>query len=172
MRRLVAVAAIMALFVLQLALADWQLNQSAPNLLLAYLCVALLFRPLQEVLAYALLAGVLMDLFSGLPDGVLTASLAAGLSSSYYFSQIFSTEKLSNFLLVFYVLLATAFFSAIMIVLTYALSWVGVGAPVPILPYKLVTDAILNLIAAFPVYLFVLQQEKIERKFSAKHEPV
>jgi rod shape-determining protein MreD len=175
MKPLVYFSSILVLFILQLALADLNILNGTPNLVLVYLCICLLALRLSNVLYMGVLAGVLLDFFSAQPDGIMLSALLMGLVAARYLGQMFFTEKLNNFLVLVYLMVATiAFFLAIMLadqtmVFLEARTLMDWNY---MLTYKLGSDAMLNLLALYPVYLYYNLQMKIQNKFKILNESV
>jgi hypothetical protein len=175
MKNLIIISCVILLFLVQLALADLKFFYSPPNILLVYLSVLLLFLSFQEMLLPVITCGVLLDFFSGTPDGVMLASLLAGVSLAYYLGEMIFTERTNNFLNIFYVLTATIGFTltaAILNNLARVLSYDQGVAWNNLLTFNLGAAVIFNLLFLYPVYLFYLKQIDLQRLLIPKHESI
>jgi rod shape-determining protein MreD len=171
MKWLVSGAAVLILFILQLAFADLQVLGGAPNLVLLYLCYILLFGKLGDALYLALFAGLLMDIFSAYPDGVMVGAVVVALAASQYLGQVFFTERWNQFLILVYASFSTTIFFLAVTLAAQALSFFHSGQLLDwneLLLYKLGSDMILNLLFLYPVYKYYSLQLKIQNRFRIK----
>jgi hypothetical protein len=169
------IIAIVLLFIIQLAFADLDLSLGVPNLVLCYLAVLLLYRKLSEVLQLGVIAGLLLDYFSGYPDGVMLAGIIGALAAAYYLGNSVSSGRLSNFLVLFYFLFVSIFFALIVSVGIELLAIFDISGGVNwnnLLTFKLGSDVIFNLIFLYPMLWFYETQIRIQKVFSKKHEPI
>lgn len=175
MKIVLSVVSICLLLIVQLAFQNANLFVLAPNFILVYLCVWLLLNDLEETLWLGLFAGVLLDVFSGLPDGILAFSVPLSLSAARYIGLATFNERFSAFLLPFYAFCATiAFFVATLLVLggLVLLGWVQSPAWQHFLTAQLLIAIVLNLIALIPSYGLYIVQEKIQKRYWPKHESI
>ncbi|HYC79899.1 MAG TPA: hypothetical protein VEC17_02640 [Candidatus Binatia bacterium] len=169
MKWLVPIIIITLLFVLQLAISDMNLWLGVPNLLLCYVSVMLLYRGLNEVLLISIFAGILLDYFSGLPDGVMVLSMLAATAAAYYLGNMVSAQKLSNFLILFYILFSTMGFFLFVLIATEVLAVFGLVSRMDwdgLLTRKLGADVIFNLIFLYPIFWLYETQIIVLRKFN------
>jgi rod shape-determining protein MreD len=167
MRILLSVVAIVLLFILQLALGN-SFGQ-APDLVLVYLAVILLFLRLHQVLGLGIFVGVLLDYFSGLPDGLMIVSVIGGIGLAFYLAQLFSQNKISDFIVVLNTLFITLGFVGVLFLGNRVLAYLRVNE---FLNWKdfwgreLGFHVILNLIFLYPVYWYYELQLKIQHRFA------
>jgi hypothetical protein len=175
MRIVLSVISILLLLIIQLAFRNASLFILAPNFLIAFLCILLLWRDLEEVLRLSLLSGALLDTVSGLPDGVFAISLPLAIAAAWYMGQAFFSERFNVFLLPFYGVSATVIFfvAALLVLGGFALlGWVQVPAWLYFAVGPLLAAILLNLLAIIPAYGLYLIQEKIQKRFWPKHESI
>lgn len=174
MKWLIWTGALVFIFILQLSFSELNFP-STPNLVLVYLCVLLLFLNIKNVLWIGAIGGVLLDFFSGLPDGVILVALLGSVTGSYYIGQSVFTEKLSNLILLFYTAIASILFLLIAAFAQYLLTLGGIGH-LPDISYlltrKLGADVIFNLLFLFPVYYYYELQSKLESRYKIPNEPI
>jgi hypothetical protein len=165
---------LLLLFVFQLAIANLNIFPSTPNLVLIYLAVLLFYIPIKDVIWLSIGVGVLLDFFSGLPDGIMVVSVVGSMLAAYYLSQMVFTEQLSTFLILFYTILSTIVFFLAVLLSNYILTAFDLGRSVNfsnLFSLKLGADVIFNLIALYPIYWIYQVQTDIQHRFY-KHEPI
>jgi rod shape-determining protein MreD len=175
MRIVITLLTLIVLIVLQLAFQDAWPFADALNPILVFLCVLLVYRPQEEILWLGLLAGALLDVFSGLPDGVMAVSIPAGLAGARYVGQAFFMERFSALLLPFYVAGATiaSFAAALLVLGVFALlGWVQAPDWARLAWDQLPAALLLNLIFLAPVYWIYSLTERMHKRFWPKHESV
>lgn len=175
MRIVLSAISILLLLIIQLAFQNANLFVLAPNFILAFLCILLLWRDLQEVLWLALFGGILLDVVSGLPDGVFALSVPLALAVARYMGQAFFSERFNVFLLPFYAASATALFFVITLLVlgVFALlGWVHAPTWLYFTTTPVLAALALNLTALLPAYGVYLVQEKIQKRFWPKHESI
>ncbi len=175
MRRTISIIILLLLGIIQLSLTMPQILPVIPNLMLIYICVSLLFVPPAEAFIQAVIAGIVLDFFSGLPDGVLLLGLAFAIGSAYYFGQMMFTEKYSQYVVVFYVLASTLFFAAFATAFSHALAWFGLTHSIQVNSALLQETGLgvtFDLIFLYPVYLVYRFQSKIGKRFKLKNESI
>lgn len=175
MRNLISAAIIILLFLVQLAFNDLHFWPSTPNLVLAYLSLFLLFSGLTTAFGFGLFVGILLDYFSGLPDGFLTASLLISIFGAHYVGQAFFRENTSSFLPVLYLCVAMIIFTGITAIEMWLLSIHSSAAPVSfaqIFGSKLPADIISSLVMFYPIILLFNFQTRLQDKYAPKHESI
>lgn len=173
MKNLPWILGIIILFAFQLAIS--QSFSFAPNLVLIFLCIMLRYFSIKRVLAASILAGVLLDYYSGSPDGIMIASVIAAVSVSYFLSQSFFHEHLHEFMLGFYVI-----FSSIFFVLTYLLlnqvlvffNWSTIASWSQLWGWEMLIRVILNLIFIYPVLWFYEFVIFAQNRLLNKHDTI
>ncbi len=175
MRWLIPAIFLFLLLILQLAFSGLGVFPSVPNLILVYLCVLLAQYSLPRVLALALGAGVFLDFFSGLPDGIIVSSLAVAIIISYYVSQMIFAERQNGLLVAFYPIFATIVFFLAVLFFDYSLNFFSLGRDLNIsqlFTFKLGADVIFNLLALYPLYLLSHLEFNLEHKYIKRHDTV
>lgn len=173
MKQVIWGVAIIVLLVVQLALGDS--FPIAPDLVLIYLSIGLIFLSLKQVLALGIFSGALLDYFSGLPDGLLLISTIIGLYFAYYLGQLFFQEKLTDFLVVLYVVFTTIFSGLSLLLINDIVSLFGFSSHLDwntFLGRQLGFHVILNLIFIYPVYWYYNLQIKIQNRIIKKNDTV
>jgi cell shape-determining protein MreD len=175
MKYFIAIVVMCLLFVLQLAISDLGFSFGAPNLLLVYLAVLLLYWRLNNVLLLAVVAGFFLDFFSGYPDGVMVIGVVGGIGIGYFFGQMMFTEKYGNFLGLFFVIFSTVAFFFIVMILNELFRYFGITGQLNwtnMLVYKLGSDLILNLLFLYPIYWVYDIQMRVQRYYIKTNESV
>jgi rod shape-determining protein MreD len=171
MRITLSVVSLLILLIVQLAFQNANLFVLAPNFMLAFLCILLLFCSLEEVLWMALFTGILLDIFSGAPDGVMALGFSAALAIAWYAGQAFFSERFNSFLLPFYIFIATVVLFAIALLVLEAFALLGWSqGPVwsHFVSAQLLAAIVLNFFSLIPAYAIYLLQEKIQSRFLRK----
>ncbi|MBX4187708.1 MAG: hypothetical protein KW793_01065 [Candidatus Doudnabacteria bacterium] len=174
MKNILLIFTIGLLFLFQLVLSDLVTFSIGPNMVLLFLCAALMFMPISEVVLLSFLGGLFLDFFSGLPDGVLVLSLPIAITGAYYLIQKLPSEKFETFILALYVIVATMIFSSVSFVINYIFYLLGLSDPMQsdVLTYKLGISAVLNLVLLYPVLWAYNLQAKLLRFFDRKNESI
>jgi cell shape-determining protein MreD len=171
MRVIFSVVSLLILLVVQLAFQDADLFMSAPNFMLAFLCILLLFCSLEEVLWLSLFTGILLDVFSGAPDGVMALGFSAAPAAAWYMGQAFFSERFNSFLLPFYVVVATVVFFIIALLVLEGFALLG-WSQGPAWPHfvsgQLLAAIVLNFFSLIPAYALYWLQEKGQSRFLRK----
>lgn len=173
MRITLSVIAILILIILQLALQQEGLAPHSSSLVLSYLCVLMLFCRLEEIIWLGLAAGALLDVFSGLPDGVMAISFPVGLALGWYIGQALFTERFSTLLLPFYALVATIASGVVILLVLEVfalLGWIQTPDWLHFISGPVWLAVLGNLVLLIPAYWVYLVQQKIQKRFWPKLE--
>ncbi|MBI2355720.1 MAG: rod shape-determining protein MreD [Candidatus Doudnabacteria bacterium] len=171
MKYLILGIGIFILTVVQTALAqNFSINQVFPNFMLMLLVIVSIYASFHEALAAALLAGMLADFVSALPDGVMTISFLILVMAIRLAGRLFS-EKKENFLAQAGVMLAAVvayYFLAFFVSEIFAR--LGLGASFSLVDSlkKIWLEAILDLIVLYPVYLYYLLVSKLMLRYAGE----
>lgn len=166
MRNLIWIILICLLLVAQAGILD-PLNIEPANIALLLVVAAVLFAGLSEVLFMAIAGGVITDIVSGSPDGLITFSLLCTALTLYLiFSQVLSRHANQA------VLIGSTAFAHILFLLWF-LIFNGIfgifGASLPISNLHFFTHygllgLVWNMLLAYPIFqLYLLIEELIPR---------
>jgi hypothetical protein len=174
MRVLLLIITITLLIILQLGLQHLGWVNSVPNLVLIYLCLLLSVRSFHELWGPALGAGVLLDILSGLPDGVFAVSIPASLAFADYVGSV-TFDKAHDFVVPIRVFAASLAFAALSLLVMAVLNLVFLNRVVDLVQVAW-PDSILrffyDLIFIVPVYFVFFLQTKILKALGPKYESV
>jgi rod shape-determining protein MreD len=175
MRQFIRYFTLVVILLLQLSLSDLSFFPSVPNLVLVYLCVNLIFLEREEVLVMAIFSGLMLDVFSGLPDGVMTFGVLVGVAGAHRFGQMLFAEKYADFLVLFYILAATIIFTVAVYLLNAGLVMAGISQPLSagyLFSYKAGADVIFNLLFLYPIYWIRQLEAYAQSKLNPKHQNI
>lgn len=157
--------------VLQLGLREVGYYISLANLVLVYLCLMLANNKTEYVLWCALAVGILLDVLSGAPDGVMAISIPSGVKLAEYIGNSFFTERLRSFLLPAYAVFGTigAVITGLLVLgVMSLLGWVHPPDGVYYLTWLLPICIFLNLLILAPVYGLYNAEQLIQKRFLPK----
>lgn len=157
--------------IFQLALREVGFYVSLANVSLAYLCVHLLIVKTEEVLWLALGVGIILDWFSGLPDGVMVISLPAGIKAAQYVGEMYFSERFHVYILPVHVLTATivTMITALLVLGVMALiGWVQAPDWQYYFTWLLPITIGLNLLSLIPAYGLQAIELFIQKRYIPK----
>lgn len=174
MRVVLLIITIVLLVIVQLGLQGLGWVNSAPNLVLIYLCLLLGVRSFSELWIPALGVGVLLDVLSGLPDGVFSISIPTSLAFAQYIGTAMF-DRAHEFILPIRVFAASLAFAAVSLLVIAILNLVFFNQIIDLIMIAW-PDSVLRLLFdvlfIVPVYFVFLLQTKILHSLGPKYESV
>lgn len=156
MMRFIKILGVLLFICLLLGSSSFNLFNAAPNLILIFLCLNLLTSTRKETIILSLVAGVILDFVSALPDGVISLSLLIAVFGSYYITSMFFAKSLSRVMVLVMIFLATIIYFISIEILHAVILFVRDQA---ILEFgqtqirKLIKEIVLNVLFLYPAYL-------------------
>lgn len=174
MRVILLALTLSVLLVVQLGLQGFGWVNSVPNLMLIYLCILLAARPVSEVWVTALLVGVVVDMLSGLPDGVLALAFPVSVGVAHYAGTVVF-DRAHDYIVPIRVLVASCVFTVASLLAVLIIDLIFLNQ-VPNLvelawPHSAVR-IVYDVLFIVPVYGVYVAQTKILRYLGPKYESV
>lgn len=159
------------LLILQLSFfPSLSIAHSFANLVLIFVIIRALLGNLEETVWTALFAGVLLDFFSGTPDGLLTLSLLMSTVGTYFIARGFISSQRWILFVFGSVLVGSVLFILSFLIINWMFGFINLSVVInypQLLRQKIWLDLLWNLLFAFPIFLLVQKFDRLVIKYSS-----
>lgn len=169
MKHVIATLSLFLLLVVQTGILAQLGLGAVGNLMLLFTLMAVVSSDVQEGLITAIIAGVMLDLASGSRDGTLLICFLACFGFTYAYIYKFVPRDTNRLILLSCVAINTVLFAIVFVFVNKFLVVLGLDTLVDwkfVLGKKLIIDLVINVIFAYPIFVYFSYIKKLERRFS------
>jgi hypothetical protein len=170
MRTVIWIIAVFVLLALQAGiLGNLHFLPAVPGLLVIFCAVAMAREAWPDTAIVVAVSGIMLDFVSGLPDGILLIALGLASGFGYVLLHWWLARDYNNWILLVAAGAVTIvnFLATLGVAKLFSLAGLGGGLDYGyLLGHELVWAVVLNLLLAFPVYLYYVGTRKIINQFA------